>query len=68
MQDNYTHSYLATRCIKVSEQKLDGNERIHVHLLPIHDFLDYVYKGTIHHSLVAATTAKYLLHQRSQSL
>ena len=68
MQDNYTHSYLATRCIKVSEQKLDGNERIHVHLLPIHDFLDYVFKGTIHHSLVAATTAKYLLHQRSQSL
>lgn len=67
MQDNYTHSYLAINCTKVSEQKLDGNERINVHLLPIQDFLDSVYQGIIHHSLVAATTAKYLLHQRNQS-
>ena len=64
MQDNYTHSFLALNCEKVAEQKLDGNERIHVHLMPEAQFLDNVESGVIHHSLVAATTAKYLLHLR----
>ena len=66
MQDNYTHSFLALNCEKVAEQKLDGNERIQVHLIPIEQFLDYVQSGVIDHSLVAATTAKYLLHTRDK--
>ena len=64
MQDNYTHSFLALNCEKVAEQKLDGNERIYVHLIPVAQFLDNVESGIIHHALVAATTAKYLLHLR----
>lgn len=65
MQDNYTHSFLALDCEKIAEQKLDGNERIQVHLIPLDQFLDFVHTGVIHHSLVAATTAKYLLYLRS---
>jgi 8-oxo-dGTP pyrophosphatase MutT (NUDIX family) len=68
MQDNYTHSFLALNCEKVAEQKLDGNERIQVHLLPIEQFLDFVQSGVIDHSLVAATTAKYLLYTRHKHL
>ncbi|MBU93995.1 MAG: NUDIX domain-containing protein [Balneola sp.] len=64
MQDNYTHSFLALNCEKVADQKLDGNERIHVHLISVAQFLDNVESGIIHHSLVAATTAKYLLYLR----
>ncbi|MEL0009957.1 MAG: NUDIX hydrolase [Bacteroidota bacterium] len=66
MQDNYTHSFLARNCTKISEQNLDGNERINVHLLPLSDFLEGVLSGVIHHSLVAATTAKYLLYKEAQ--
>ena len=68
MQDNYTHSFLALNCEKVAEQKLDGNERIQVHLIPIEQFLDFVQSGVIDHSLVVATTAKYLLHTRDKHL
>ena len=32
--------------------------------MPEAQFLDNVESGVIHHSLVAATTAKYLLHLR----
>ena len=61
MQTNHTHTYLAKGCIKTNEQKLDGNERIHVHLIPLSDFLDLVKTGQIDHSLVVAAVAKYLL-------
>lgn len=58
---NYTHTYLIKGCKRVSEQKLDGNERISVHVIPLQDFLDLVAKGEVHHSLVVAAVAKYLL-------
>lgn len=65
MQTNYTHTYLAKDCLKTSEQQLDGNERIHVHVLPLVEFLDMVGKGEIKHSLVVAAVAKYLLSVHS---
>ncbi len=58
---NYTHTYLIKNCKKVSDQKLDGNERINVHVIPLQDFLDLVTDGQVHHSLVVAAVAKYLL-------
>lgn len=58
---NYTHTYLIKGCKRVSEQKLDGNERINVHVMPLQDFLDLVADGEVHHSLVVAAVAKYLL-------
>lgn len=61
MLSNYTHTYLITGCRKVSEQNLDGNERINVHVIPLQDFLDLVADGQVHHSLVVAAVAKYLL-------
>lgn len=61
MQTNFTHTYLIKNCIKVSDQQLDGNERINVHKIPMHSFLDLVGNGEVHHSLVVAAVAKYLL-------
>lgn len=63
MQTNYTHTYLARNCTKTSEQQLDGNERIHVHVLPLVEFLDMVGRGEIKHSLVVAAVAKLLLSE-----
>ncbi|SMO69335.1 NUDIX hydrolase [Gracilimonas mengyeensis] len=58
---NQTHMYLAKGCRKIQEQELDGNERINVHLMPMDEFLELVKSGTVHHSLVVAAVAKYLL-------
>lgn len=59
--NNYTHTYLIKGCSKVDEQNLDGNERINVHVMPLQEFLDLVANGEVHHSLVVAAVAKYLL-------
>lgn len=60
---NWTHTFLAKGCTKEAEQKLDGNERINVHLLPLQDFIDQIREGTVHHSLVVAGMMKYLLSE-----
>ena len=61
MMTNYTHTYLIKGCRKVSEQQLDGNERINVQVMPLEDFLRLVANGEVHHSLVVAAIAKYVL-------
>lgn len=63
---NYTHLYIVKNCQKVQEQNLDGNERINVHVMPLDDFLEMVKEGTVHHSLVVAAVAKFLLHTKPQ--
>ncbi|MEX0844165.1 MAG: NUDIX hydrolase [Balneolaceae bacterium] len=60
---NYTHMYVLKNCRKIQDQELDGNERINVHLMPLDDFLDLVADGTVHHSLVVAAIAKFLLRK-----
>lgn len=61
---NRTHMYVAQNCRKIQEQELDGNERINVHVMPLDDFLELVNNGTVHHSLVVAAVAKFLLWER----
>lgn len=61
MLTNYTHTFLARNCVKAGEQQLDGNERIHVHELPVVEFLDMVGRGEVKHALMVAAVAKYLL-------
>ncbi len=63
MMTNHTHTFLAKGSIKTHEQKLDGNERINVHVIPFKEFLELVRVGEIDHSLVVAAIAKYLLQQ-----
>jgi len=60
---NFTHLYLAVNCKKVQEQHTDGNEDIKVHVLPVSEFLNLVKEGTVHHSIVLAAVAHYLLHK-----
>ncbi|SMO81902.1 NUDIX hydrolase [Fodinibius sediminis] len=63
MMNNFSHVFLAEGCRYEKKQNTDQHERIHVHLLPIDTFLDYVADGTIHHSIVVAAAAKYLLYK-----
>lgn len=58
---NFTHFFLCRNCEKVSGQNLDLNERIHVHQIPMDEFLQMVRDGVIHHSLTVAAVAKFLL-------
>jgi 8-oxo-dGTP pyrophosphatase MutT (NUDIX family) len=58
---NFTHMYLAEDCRFEGAENPDTHERIKVHLLALEDFLDRVADGTIHHSIVVAAVARYLL-------
>lgn len=58
---NTTHLFLSRNCRKTTGQKLDGNERIKVHTIPIADFLEMVKNGQIHHPFTVAATARFLL-------
>jgi ADP-ribose pyrophosphatase len=64
---NFTHLYLAVNCRKVQEQQTDGNEDIKVHVLPLNEFLSLVKEGTVHHSIVLAAVAHYLLQNMDLS-
>ena len=64
IMDNFTHIYLAEGCNFVGSAKPDTHERINVHLISEREFLDYVVDETIHHSIVVAAVAKYLLSKK----
>ena len=58
---NFTHLYRATDCKKTAPQQTDGHEDIKVHTMPLSEFLDLVEDDVVHHSIVLAVVAKYLL-------
>ncbi|MDX1641033.1 MAG: NUDIX hydrolase, partial [Balneolaceae bacterium] len=60
--NNYTSIFLAEECMKESEQKLDGNEDIDIHLMKLDYFLELVKNSVVHHSVVVAAVAHLLLH------
>lgn len=66
---NYTHLYLAENCEPIASQKPEGDqhERINVHLLAMDQFLDYVLDGTIHHSIMVAAVARFLLRNEQEA-
>jgi 8-oxo-dGTP pyrophosphatase MutT (NUDIX family) len=66
---NYTHLYLAEGCELITSQKPAGDEheRINVHLLPMEKFLDHVADGTIHHSIMVAAVARFLLKDEQEA-
>lgn len=63
IQNNYTHLYLAKNCIKVQEPVNDGNEDTLAHTMPLNRFLRLVKDGTVHHAIVLAAVAQYLLSE-----
>lgn len=63
IQTNYTHLYLAKDCRKIQEPENEGHEDIEAHLMPLNTFLDLVKNGTIHHAIVLAAVAQYLLSE-----
>jgi len=64
IQTNFTHLYLAKECRKLKEPENEGNEDIKVHTMPLPRFLELVKSGTIHHAIVLAAVAQYLLAEK----
>lgn len=60
--NNYAHTFLAEDCKKVSDQQLDKNEDIAVHIMELYSFLKLVQENTVHHAIVVAAVAHLLLH------
>jgi len=61
IQTNYTHTFLASNCVFKQQQALGEHEFIKVHVMPWDEFLSLARAGVVHHSLVVAAIAKYLL-------
>jgi len=63
---NFTHLYVAEGCdfVGLQESEEDVHERINVHTKPLDEFLDLVDDGTIHHTIVLAAVARYLLRRQ----
>lgn len=61
IMNNYTHIYLASECRKTRDQHTGEFEDIYVQTMEIQEFLKYAKEGVIHHSIVLAAIAKYLL-------
>ncbi|MDZ7658947.1 NUDIX hydrolase [Fodinibius sp.] len=66
---NYTHLYLAEDCEMITSEKPRGDEheRINVHRLAVDKFLDFVADGTIHHSIMVAAVARFLLKNEQEA-
>lgn len=67
IQTNFTHLYLAKDCRKVQEPENDGNEDILAHIMPLNCFMKLVKNGTIHHAIVLAAVAQFLLMENEKS-
>lgn len=61
--NNRTYLYLAEACIREGNQQLDANEYITVREYPVQDFLRMVRDGKVHHSIVVAAVARWLLQR-----
>lgn len=63
IMSNYTHMYAAEGCefAGLDSDSSDEHERIEVRTVPMDEFLKLVKDGTIHHSIVLAAVARYLL-------
>lgn len=58
---NYCYFYLATQCKKSVSRHLDPFEDIDTDLIPLHEFMNRIRDGSIHHSLIVAAAAHLLL-------
>ena len=64
--NNFTHLYVAKNCVFTGSNSPDGSEDIKVHKMPLNDFFDLVRDGTVHHAIVLAAVAQFLLNKRSE--
>lgn len=66
IMDNFTHLFLAKNCRDTGSQQTDGTEDIALHTIPFKDFLELIKNGTVHHAIVLAAVAQYLLLERNE--
>ncbi|WP_083750218.1 NUDIX hydrolase [Rhodohalobacter halophilus] len=62
--NNFTHLYVARNCSYTGSNNPDGSEDIKVHTMPLNRFLSLVQNGTVHHAIVLAAVAQFLLNER----
>ncbi len=61
IMSNYAHLFIAKGCFYEGVVNPDTHERINVHKMPVEEFLERVKEGAIHHAIVVAAVARYLL-------
>lgn len=66
IMSNFTHIFLAKYCRYRGSENPDVHERIKVHTLDFNKFLELTRDGTIHHAIVVAAVAKYLLVEQRE--
>lgn len=68
IMNNFTHLFLAKSCRfeGFKEAHGDEHERINIHTMPVERFLSLAADGTVHHTIVLAAVARYLLKVKSQ--
>lgn len=59
--NNYAHLYLAEDCTYAGGENPDEHERIVVHTIPLQRCLSMIARGTIHHAIVVAAFAHFML-------
>jgi ADP-ribose pyrophosphatase len=60
---NFTHLYVARSCEYTGATNTDGTEDIEMHKMPLGEFLELVRDGTVHHAIVLAAVAHFLLRE-----
>ncbi len=63
---NYTHMYWGEDCRRHQSASTDRHEFIKTHLMPEDTFFERVKNGEIHHALVVAAAARYMLYRREK--
>lgn len=61
--NNYCHFYVAHDCVHSVAQNFDTFEEIRVITVSLDEFLELIKNGHIHHSLIVAAMAKFLLNR-----
>ena len=64
--NNFTHLFVASNCDFTGSNHPDGSEDIKVHKMPLKQFLSLVNDGTVHHAIVLAAVAQFLLRESSK--
>lgn len=61
--NNFTHLFVARQCTFTDIADPDSTEDIATHVIPMQTFFELINEGTVHHAIVLAAVAHYLLSE-----
>ncbi len=66
IMNNFAHLFVARDCNLAGKPAPDCTEDISIHTLPLHTFFRLVQEGTVHHSIVLAAVAQFILTEYTE--